>query len=78
MQDAINLREFLIKQKPLININDLAKKSKVEQRLRRFIGNRVSYFEDAKAVNLELVKLYESLDKYLFDNEIIKPIGLFK
>ena len=78
MQEANKLVEFLKKNKPLINVNDLSKKANVNQRLRRYILGLVSYFEDTKAVNMELVKLYESLGKYLTENKIIEPKGLFK
>ena len=74
------LRFFLNNKKPLININELSKLSGVNQRLRRYLLLRPEDLSDldGNSVNRQLVKLYESLGKYLIDNKIIEPKGLFK
>jgi hypothetical protein len=74
----IELRDFLNKQKGLIKIEALSKAVGADQKLRRFLSDRVSYFDYTDKVNVELVKLYESLGKYLNENKIIEPKGLFK
>lgn len=74
----IDLREFLNKQKHIIKIEAIAKASGSGQRLRRFLAERDNWFGSTKEVNIELVKLYESLGKYLQQNKIIEPKGLFK
>jgi phosphoribosylaminoimidazole-succinocarboxamide synthase len=75
---GLELRKFLLKQKHVIKVESIARAAGSGQRLRRFLAERDSYLNTQSEVNIELVKLYESLHKYLHDNKIIQPKGLFK
>lgn len=79
-QDAPKLRDFIKKQMPLINLSELSRKAMQKQRLRRFVNglDHTYWSSDIEAVNKQLVVLYESLGKYLTDNKVIEPKGLFK
>lgn len=74
----IELRTFLNKHKGVLKIEAIGRAAGAGQRLRRFLAERDCYLDKEKEVNTELVKLYESLSKYLKDTKIIEPKGLFK
>jgi len=72
------LTQFLKNVKPLININDLAKKANAGQGLKRMLLGLQERTDNGDNVIKELVKLHGSLDKFLKDEGYIKPEGLFK
>lgn len=74
----LELRDFFLKHKAVLKIEAISRNAGAGQRLRRFVAERDCYLDKEKEVNLELVKLYESLGVYLQKIKIIEPKGLFK
>ncbi len=75
-QTALSI--FLRDKQKLLKIENISKSAGAGQSLRMYLNNKHKNFAYVHEVNVELVKLYESLGKYLEENKIIKPKGLFK